>query len=144
MEDEAALLVEVAVEEIERRVVVLADDRPPVAAVRLAHVRLEIALEAVVVLVAPEVLLAPDVLEERREPLVEPALVPGAARDEVAEPLVRELVGDEIVGRDVERGALVEQDVLVHRRGGRVLHPAEDEVGDDDLRVLVPRVRRRP
>ena len=32
--------------------------------------------------------------------------------------------------------ALVEQDVLVHRRRGRVLHAAEDEVGHHDLRVL--------
>ncbi len=140
VQDEAALLVEVAVEQIERRVVVLADDGAPVAPVRLADVRVEVALEAVVVLVAAEVLLAPDVLEERREPLVEPRLVPVAARDVVAEPLVRELVGDEIVGADVDGGALVEQDVLVHRRRRRVLHAAEDEVGHDDLRVLVPRV----
>ena len=141
VQDETALLVEVAVEEIERRVVVLAHDGPPVAAVSLGHVRVEIAPEAEGVFVATEVLLAPDVLEEGGEAFVEPALVPGAARDEIAEPLVRELVGDEIVGRDVDRGPLVEQDVLVHRRRGRVLHPTEDEVGHDDLRVPAPRVR---
>ena len=77
------------VEQIERRVVVLAHDGPAVPAVRLAHVRVEVHLEAVLVLVATEVLLAPDVLEERREALVEPALVPRAARHVVAEPLVR-------------------------------------------------------
>ena len=141
VQDEAALLVEVTVEEIERRVVVLTDDGAAVAAVRLGHVGVEIALEAERVLVAAQLLLAPDVLEEGREALVQPALVPGAARDVVAEPLVGELVGDEVVGRDVEGGALVDQDVLVHRGRGRVLHPTEDEVGHDDLRVSAPRVR---
>jgi len=56
--------------------------------------------------------------------------------------VVRELVGHQIVARDVERRALVEEHVLVHRRGGRVLHAAEDEVLHDDLRVAAPRERR--
>ena len=43
VEHEPALLVEVPVEEIERRVVVLAHDGAAVAAVRLADVRLEVA-----------------------------------------------------------------------------------------------------
>jgi hypothetical protein len=66
VEDEPALFVEVRVEEIERRVVILADDGTPVASARLAGVRAEIGLEAVFVLVLAEELLAPDVLEDRR------------------------------------------------------------------------------
>src|SRR5262249_42180226 len=128
VEDEAALLVEVAVEEIDRKVVVLADDRADVAARRLAEVRVLILLHAVLVLVAAEALLAVDVLEVGREAFVEPAVAPVAARDQIAEPLVGELVGDEVVARQIDRGALVEEDVLVHRRRARVLHPAEDEV----------------
>ena len=93
---------------------------------------------------SPRRVLALDVLEVRREALVQPAVRPVAARDEVAEPLVRELVRDEVVARDVEARALVEQHVLVQRRRRRVLHPAEDEVAHDDLRVAAPRERRRP
>ena len=54
MQDEPALLVEVAVEEVERRVVVLAHDGPAVATVGLAHVRLEVRLDAELVLVSAE------------------------------------------------------------------------------------------
>ena len=73
VQDEAALFVEVAVEEIDRRLVVPADDGPLVAAVRLAEVRVDVAGDAVLVLVAAEAVLALDVLEVRREALVEPA-----------------------------------------------------------------------
>ena len=47
---------------------------------------------------------------------------------------------DDVVRGDVDGGALVEQHVLVHRRRRRVLHSAEDEVGDHHLSVFVPRV----
>ncbi len=77
-------------------------------------------------------------LEERSEALVEPSFVPVAARHEVSEPLVGEFVGDEIIGRDVERCALVEKDVFVQGRGGRVFHSTEDEIAHDDLRITVP------
>ena len=141
VQHEAALLVEMAIEEIERRVVVLAHDRAAIAPVRLGQVRREVVFYAVFVLVTAERLLAPHVLHERGEALVEPALRPVAARHVVAEPLVRELVGDEVVARHVDGSARVEQDVLVHRGGGGVLHAAEDEVAHHDLRVLVPRIR---
>ncbi len=140
VKDGAALLVEVAIEDVDRRLVVLADDGALVAAVGLAEVRVHVALDAVIVLVAAEVGLAVDVLHEGGKTLVEPGVRPVTARDEIAKPLMGELVGDEVVGADVERGAVVEQDVLVHRRGGGVLHPAEDEVAHHHLGVLVPGV----
>jgi hypothetical protein len=87
------------------------------------------------------VVLAIEMLEQRGEPFVEPTVRPVAARHVVAEPLVRELVGDDVVRGHVERGAFVEQDVLVHRGGGGVLHAPENEIGDDHLRVFVPGVR---
>src|SRR6185436_12842692 len=92
VENEAALLVEVAIEEIERRIVVLTHDRPAVTPVRLTEIRREIVPDAVLVLVLAELLLAPHVLHERGEALVQPALRPVATRDVVTEPLVRELV----------------------------------------------------
>ena len=141
VEHERALLVEVPIEQIERRVVVLADDRPPVPARRLGEVRGEVDAQAVLQLVDAQVGFAPHVLEIRGEALVEPAVGPVSARDVVAEPLMRELVRDEVVGRDVDGRLRVEQHVLVERGRRGVLHAAEDEVAHHDLRVLVPRVR---
>src|SRR5207248_3056059 len=97
VEHEPALFVEVPIEQVERRVVVLTDDRPAIAPARLGRVPLEITEEAELVLVAAEIFLAPHVLHERREALVEPALGPITARHVIAEPLVRDLVGDEVV-----------------------------------------------
>jgi hypothetical protein len=139
VEHTRALLVEVAIEDVDGRLVVLADDGPSIAPLRLAHVGIHVALDAVFVLVATEAVLPIDVLHERREALVEPRMGPVPAGHQITEPLVRQLVGDEIVGGDVDGRAFVEQDVLVHRRRGGVLHAAEDEVAHHHLRVLVPR-----
>ncbi len=65
---------------------------------------------------------------------------PVAAGQQVAEPLVRELVRDERVAVGIEGGALVVEDGVGQRRRGGVLHAAEDEVGDDDLGVLLVRI----
>ena len=82
------------------------DDRPAVAAVTA-----EVALKYSVHL-EPECILAARVLgEERvevgREAFVEPEVGPILARQEVAEPLVRQLVRDQAVGVSFERGDLV-------------------------------------
>ena len=87
-----ALLVEVVIEDVDRLVEQLRRDRAAVAVRVLAEVRLRPLLELEVGGIAALVVLAPDVLAVRREALVEPALAPVAARDEIAEPLVRELV----------------------------------------------------
>ncbi len=115
-------------------------DRAAIAAGVLAEVRVRPLLELEVGGVATLVVLAPDVLGVGREALVEPALAPVAARHEITEPLVRELVTDERVDVVVDRGAIVEQHGVGERRGARVLHPAEDEVGDEHLRVARIRI----
>src|SRR5512139_557044 len=92
VEDAAALLVEVVIEDVDRLVVELRGDRAAIAARVLAEVRLLPVLELEVGGVAALVVLAPEVLGVRREALVQPALAPVAAGDEIAEPLVRELV----------------------------------------------------
>src|SRR5687767_2713149 len=51
VEHETALLVEVPVEQVERSIVVLADDRAAITAVGLAEVRREVGLDPVLVLV---------------------------------------------------------------------------------------------
>src|SRR5262249_38022986 len=96
-----------------------------VAPVEELHMRLVLA-------VAP---LAPDVLAVSREAFVEPALPPVAAGDEIAEPLVGELVRDEGLGVEVAPGARGEERLVGERRRGGVLHAAEDEFGDADLGV---------
>ncbi len=84
--------------------------------------------------------LRPDQLEEGREALVQPAVRPVAAGQQVAEPLVRQLVRDQAVGVLIEAGAAVVEDRVRDRGGADVLHAAEDEVLDDHLRVLRVRV----
>ena len=68
-------------------------------------------------------------------------MLPIAAGHQVAEPLVREFVRDERIAREVDvRGLVVERAVRLRRRA-RILHAAEDEVGDGDLRVARVRIR---
>ena len=113
VQDAAALLVQVVIEDVDRLVVELGRDRAAIAAGVLAEVALRPLVELEVGGVAALVMLAPDVLGVGREALVEPALAPVAARDQIAEPLVRELVRDQRVDVVVDRGALVEQHVSV-------------------------------
>jgi hypothetical protein len=142
VQDQRAFFVKVAVEQVDRLGVVAANDRPRIAGVRLRQVRLQIALNAMVVFIAAQAVFALDVLEVGGETLVQPGVRPVAAGDEVAEPLVGELVGDQVVSGNVERGAGVDQRVLVQGGGGGVLHTAEHEVADHDLRVARPRKGR--
>ena len=75
-------------------------------------------------------------LHERGERLVEPDAVPPLHRDEVAEPHVGQLVGDDVddVLQLALRGVLRigEQERLPERDAAQVLHGAEREVGDRD------------
>ncbi len=76
-----------------------------------------------------------------REALVEPALAPLATGEQIAEPLMGQLVRDQIL-ESLSRAARSSSSTLIGQRGrGRVLHAAEDEVGDDHLRVLLVGIR---
>jgi hypothetical protein len=102
VQNEAAFFIEVPIEQIERRVVRRRDDRTPITPGRFSQIRIEIVLHAELVLVAAQMFFTPHVLEIRGEALVQPTLRPIAARDVIAEPLMRELVRDEIVAAHVE------------------------------------------
>ena len=69
--------------------------------------------QLVVGLVTPLAVLAPDVLEVGGEAFVQPRLGPLAAGQQIAPPLVRQLVRDQAVDVVVERGPLVEQRMSV-------------------------------
>ena len=133
------LFVEVGVEEMNRLVVLPADHRPLVTP-RLGQVAVGVDQQLVVGLVAPLGVLAPDVLEVGGEPFVQPGLGPLAAGQQIAPPLVRQLVRDEAVDVVIQRGPLVEQRQIGQRGGAGVLHPAEDELGDGDLAVARVRI----
>ena len=90
-------------------------------------------------LVGPQVILLPQRLEVAGEPLVEPQVRPVAAGQEVAPPLVGELVGDQAVGVVVDKGAGVVQDAVAQRGRRGVLHPAPEALAAD-LGVAVPGV----
>ena len=83
-------------------------------------------------------------LHERGERLVEPDPVPPLHRDEVAEPHVGQLVGDDI-GDQLAlalggRGRIDEQQVLAERDAAQVLHRAGGEVGQRQQVDLVARI----
>ena len=78
------------------------------------------------------------------ERLVEPQVVPPGHRHQVAEPLVRQLVGDHLrdplLHRQRRGGGIGQQRHLAEGDGARVLHRARLEVGDADLIELAERV----
>ncbi len=136
-----ALFVEVAVEQLDRIAIDVAHDRAAVALAVLIEIAADDLEDVALVFIPAAARFHPDRFEIGREAFVEPGLRPIAAGDEIAEPLVRELVRDERFAREIEVRALVVQRAVGLRRRARVLHPAEDEIGDRDLRVARVRVR---
>ena len=89
MDHAAGLLVEVAIEDVDRRLVRVRHDRAPVLVAALLDVvprRLE---EVVGRALARVAVLVPEDLGVGREAFVQPGMGPVAAREQVAEPLVR-------------------------------------------------------
>ena len=137
MQHHAPLFVEVAVEDIDRLVEHVRHDRPAVA---LLQVGVRVLYRPPAVLVHAEEPLVPEHLHVRREAFVQPTVRPVATGEEVPEPHMRQFVRDQGVARVIPGRLFVEEDGLGHRRRARVLHPAEDEIADDDLAVLRPGV----
>ena len=111
-------------------------DRPPFAAGDgctglLKHV--------VSVGVGATAFLVPQSLGIGGEALVEPSVRPVPAGDQVAPPLMGQLVGDDALRRAVEQRPLIEEDAVRHGGGTGVLHAAAELIGAD-LGVLVPRI----
>src|SRR2546423_9360867 len=93
----STLLVEAMIEDVDRLVVQLRRDRAAVAPAVLSEVQIGPLLDLEIRGVAALEMLAPDVFGVGREAFIEPAFAPVATRDEIAEPLVRELVADQRV-----------------------------------------------
>jgi hypothetical protein len=140
VQDPPALLVQVMIEDVDRLVVELGGDGPAITPAVLAEVAVQPLIELEIGGVATLVVLAPQILGVGREALVEPALAPVATGDQIAEPLVGQLVGDQRVDVVVDRGPGVEQDGVGQGRRAGVLHAAEDEVGGEDLGVARIRI----
>src|SRR5580693_2214433 len=87
-------------------------------------------------------LLGPIMFEISGEAFVEPNVGPVFARDQVAEPLVREFVGIKIVGAASEFGREGGSDEAARgeRGGAGIFHAAFDEIVYGGLRVLRPGV----
>ena len=130
VEDERAFFIDVPVEQLAAVLAVdVVDDGAASTLVRL-EIELEVAAEVGARLIYALVVLHPHLFHEGGEALVEPDMPPVAAGQQVAEPLMRQLVRHHVVGRVVEAGALVgHQAVTVRRRAG-VLHRAEEQRGD--------------
>ncbi len=140
VKDATTLVVEVGIEDVDRLVVELRRDRPAIAAGVLAQVGITPLLELEIRGIATFVVLAPEVLRVGGEAFVEPAFAPVATGHEVAKPLMGELVGHQRIDVVVERRALVDEHAIGQRGRAGVLHAAEDEIGDEDLRVARIRI----
>ena len=92
-----ALLVELPVEEVDRLVVDVVHDGPAIALRVLSHVALRVDAHLVAHGVRAAVPLREERVEVGGEALVEPAVGPVATGEQIAEPLVRQLVRDEAI-----------------------------------------------
>ena len=137
-----ALLIEVTVENFDRIAIAIVDDRPPVAIRVFFQVGRDALEDVVEVLVVAQIRFAPNRFEERGEAFVEPRVRPVAAGQQIAEPLVRQLVRNQRIARKIEMGARIVQGAVGLRRRRRILHAAENEIADGDLRVARVRIRR--
>ena len=76
--------------------------------------------------------------EVRGESFIQPEMPPVAACDEIAPPLVRQLVGDDSPAWKIRRAPAVDDGSIVQRHRCGVLHPPPHELIDNDLRELFP------
>jgi hypothetical protein len=138
-----ALLVEVVIEDVDRLVVDPGRDRPPVAVAVLGEVHLEPLVELEVGGVAALVVRAPDVLGVGGERLVEPQLRPPARRDEIAEPLVGQLVGEQALYIELVAVVAGHQGEVGEAGEGGVLHAPPHEFPKKNMAIARIGVGRR-
>ena len=131
-----------AVEEFDGVAEAVADDRAAVAIGVFFQIPLDAAEDVVEILVVSEVRFAEHRLEVRGEAFVEPCVRPIAAREQIAEPLMRQLVRNERIAREIQVRAFVVQRAFGLRGRRGVFHAAEDEVRHGDLRVARERILR--
>jgi hypothetical protein len=129
----------VSIEEIDGQLVLAAEDRALIGSC-LAQIGVEVAQQLHVGLVATAGVLAPHVFKVGGEAFIQPGLGPFAAGEQIAPPLVGQLVAHQGLDIVVEGRALVEHGLGGERGGGGVLHAAEDEVVHKDLAVAAVRV----
>ena len=137
-EQRRALRIGMGVEVVVRPPPLVRDDRPE-DRLRLAEVGLPLPAHVLAGPVGAQLERVPEVLRVGPEALGQPGLAPVAVGGQVAPPVVRHLVGDEAVAREVLLGALVVDRALAeHGRGGALGAAADPRNGD--LVVLVPRI----
>src|SRR5207244_10979120 len=123
MEDERSFYVRVAIEHRPRTLIDMGDQRALVAAAVLKVISCVDLGPVVVLVLAPPVLDVEHLAEEDGEAFVEPEVAPVPTRDEVAEPLMGELVGD--YGRSgSESFPSLGQHRCAEQSGGHPLHAA--------------------
>jgi hypothetical protein len=140
VEDERPLLVAVSVEEADRGGIAERHERPDVFVPRLGQVVVDQVVHLPGELVGSVGVPLPERGHVVGEALVKPDLVPAPAGEEVAEPLVGELIGHQPFTGEVGVLAGRVEGPLGHGGGGDVLHAAPHVVVDRGLGVLGERV----
>src|SRR6185437_13850665 len=83
------------------------------------------------------IVLDPNSLHESSEAFVQPSMRPIAAGQKISEPLVRKLVRDKSIAREIQMRSLVVKSEIGLSRSGSVFHPAENEILNCDLTVFL-------
>src|SRR6267378_6533572 len=98
-----------AIEQVDWSAIAIAYDWPAIVVRVLIEIAFAILADVPRELVGPEILLAPERFEVSREALVQPRVRPIAASQQVAPPLMRELVRDQRIAFKIEMRARVMQ-----------------------------------
>src|SRR5260370_35710511 len=98
-----------AIEQFDWRAVAIAYNRAAVVIGVLVEIAFAILADLPRELVGPKILFAPERLEVSREALVQPGVRPVGASQQVAPPLMRELVRDQRIAFEIEMRARVVQ-----------------------------------
>src|SRR4029077_6125384 len=92
VQDEAPLLIQMTIEKLDRRAIAIAYDRPAITVGVFVEITFAILAPVPCEFVGHKIFLAPERLEVSCEALVQPRVRPVAASEQVAPPLMRELV----------------------------------------------------
>ncbi len=138
VQDEGSLRIAVGVEHVARLVVSIGDDRPDVAGPRLPEVGVQLVLVIDRALFVPLLVPEVQVVGVGAEAFVHPGVGPAPERNQVAPPLVGELVGHDADRREVGLVLRVDHDAVRHCRHRGALGAAAGR--DRHLVVLLPGV----
>ncbi|MCG3160035.1 MAG: hypothetical protein JMDDDDMK_01067 [Acidobacteria bacterium] len=131
-----AFFVSVPVHHVFGKTIAVRDNRSAVARAIFAQVSQEVLEQNEARLVASARVFIPEVFAVSRKAFVEPDVRPVFASHQIAPPLMRQFVRDDVVVTQINRRVVVQQAAVGEGRSRSVLHRAEQKVVHQNLRVF--------